>query len=282
MNKAPPYQREVNLQAVIGTHDNSVDMKSGLQTLSGISDATRLIAEALINERNVDNLTHQSNIKTKLKSTFKGSYGQNFSIVLNGKDAVNKLRRIGISTFKEIMSYVIAEALYETRLELSDKAHNRIEKIAPIVLKLIDKIRSGPLKSAHEVIEKEGVPVVIREKSKSNQTIALLTEDTAEIIKSRKDNSITEITAFITRFNIKTGNGRLQIIGEDETKAFGFSQKYNDISNSLKNQISKNLDGNNTKDEEKWSSLKIRATTIRKSDKSVIKYLIVGVENAQQ
>ena len=70
----------INFDVVIDTPENSVDMKSGLDTLQGVSDATCCIAEVILTEKTPKRQTHKRKIRTTLKQSFKGSYGHIFSL----------------------------------------------------------------------------------------------------------------------------------------------------------------------------------------------------------
>lgn len=267
---------EIKLEAVIETPDYSVDMKAGLDTLQGISDTVRHVTETILNEKNVDNLNPRSQIRTALRGTFKGSYGQNFSLIINDEDAEKRLKRIGRKTFLEIMSYIISEALHEAPLDLSDKAQARLDRLGGLVPILIQKLRKTPLRISHEVTEKFGSSVTLAHgfKTKNQFEITTLSQETAEKAKATHDNTEIELTASITRFNIKTGNGRLQPSDSDETFAFGFAQKYSDVPRTTKQRFSRNLDGNNGQLEDRWEPMRITATALKKTDGTVIKYLV--------
>ena len=63
----------INFDIEIDSPEYAVDMKSGLDTLQGVSDATRTIAESVLTDRVVRRQSYKSKVRTKLKRTFKGS-----------------------------------------------------------------------------------------------------------------------------------------------------------------------------------------------------------------
>ncbi|MNG25504.1 hypothetical protein D3C84_1103690 [compost metagenome] len=95
------------------------------------------------------------------------------------------------------------------------------------------------------------------------------------MLATRRDESLNLI-ASIRRFNTNTGNGRLQLEGEDETVAFGFRVNYRDVDFVMKKKFSENLDANNGVDVEHWEYLELVANPIRLLDGQVVKYLVVG------
>ena len=84
------------------------------------------------------------------------------------------------------------------------------------------------------------------------------------------------ISAAITKFNIHTGNGRLLIEGENETKAFGFRFDYKFVNYELKKIFTKNLDKNNGLADENKIYLQLRTHSLIKKNANIVKYLIVG------
>ncbi|WP_219927537.1 hypothetical protein, partial [Aeromonas sp. HMWF017] len=102
----------LNFDVLIDSDDYSVDMTSGLETLQGASEVTRQIAETLLTEHVPQHLTSASRVRTKLKRTFNGSYGQIYSLEINDEILGERYKRIGKKTFLELMSYFINEALY--------------------------------------------------------------------------------------------------------------------------------------------------------------------------
>lgn len=92
----------INFDVVINTTEDSVDMKSGLDTLQGVSDATRYIAETILGERVPERQTHKARVRTTLKQTFSGSYGQKFSIDIFDDKLQNRFNKIGKAVFSEL------------------------------------------------------------------------------------------------------------------------------------------------------------------------------------
>ncbi|WP_279491376.1 hypothetical protein [Aeromonas veronii] len=111
----------ITFDVVIDSDDYSVDMTSGLETLQGASEVTRQIAETLLTEHVPQHLTSASRVRTKLRRTFSGSYGQIYSLELDDDELSARYRRIGKKTFLELMSYFINEALYLETPILSKK-----------------------------------------------------------------------------------------------------------------------------------------------------------------
>lgn len=202
----------INLDVVISTTDHSVDMKTGLDTLQGISDATRKISETIIEGKIPKRLHHGSKIRTRLKRTFKGSYGQTFSLEIRGELQRKKLRRIGKSTFVELIMYFINESMYEVGSEISRKAKDLIDGMGPVADDLTQQIRSSCLPDIHEISSKFGPDVSLnyRKSAHQREEIGRFTQETAEVLQAIQSEESVDIVASITRLNINTGNGRFR------------------------------------------------------------------------
>jgi hypothetical protein len=270
----------LNLDVVIDSPDETVDMKSGLDTLQGVSDAARCIAETVLTGKVPERQNHKASVRTTLKQSFRGSYGQIFSIDTHDDKTEKKLRQIGRSAFVELIAYFLNESIYREQLfELSDKAQRVIADLGDSAEDLTKQLRLSPLKQLHEVSEKFGYGVKIRYRpSRVNQTeLAQFDRDTAKSVYAKPARDDVRIFGAITRLNINTGNGRLQVEGGVETVAFGFSVNYARVVPNIRAKLSDNLSWNNTHHEDAWVYLEITARPVQLRDGKVVKYIIKGL-----
>ncbi|MGL4352393.1 MAG: hypothetical protein ACRCTP_00270 [Aeromonas popoffii] len=266
----------LNFDVVIDSDDYSVDMTSGLETLQGASEVTRQIAETLLTEHVPQHLTGASRVRTKLKKTFSGSYGQIYSLEINDDKLDERYKRIGKNTFLELMSYFINEALYLESPVLSAKTEKFIDNMLDLEEKLIEQLRKSSLKHLHAASIHSNKSVKIRHRN-SDLTIASINKATFGTLQPKTDRNKVLIEASITRFNINTGNGRLLIKGDGNTVAFGFPSKYKEVKQAAKKKFSSNLDNNNGLPSEAWVTLKLEAHTLQLGNGQIIKYLIEKV-----
>ncbi|HCD6630742.1 hypothetical protein [Pseudomonas aeruginosa] len=268
----------VNFDVVIESPDYAVDMKSGLETLQGISDASRTITEALVTKVVPHRQTKGSPVRTTLKKTFQGSYGQNFSIDILDADAQRELRRLGHEVFIELLTYFMHEAVYVESPELSDRAQTALEELGDASEELMLQLRQSPMTNIHKVVDRYDYSVKIRYKKRALEprVVADFNERTSAALSPMQDPNIVELTASITRLNINTGNGRLLLLGEDETVAFGFASGYQFVGYDAKKRFSENLNYNNGRERENWRHFRIDARPLRLPDGRVIKYFITG------
>ncbi|ELN6883740.1 hypothetical protein ACSTKO_08860 [Vibrio parahaemolyticus] len=275
----------ISFDVVIASDDYSVDMNSGLDTLKGASEATRQIATTILEERVPERLSSESKVRTNLKKSFKGSFGQQFSIDIYDVDVQKRLNKIGKKAFVELISYFINEALYQESLELSPKAKKVLKDLGvKLEEKLIKQLQRSSLDHLHTVSNNfnQDVKLRYRQSRDKQTTLAKVDRATHATLKPRTDRTKRDITASITRLNINTGNGRLQIQGADETVAFGFpvTKKYLELKVAAKTPFSENLHTNNSRPREEWETLQLRVHTQTTSTGRVIKYIIEGIVDA--
>lgn len=268
----------INFDVVIGTPDYEVDMKAGLDTLQGISDATRTIAETLLTGRVPQRKTYKSDVRTTLKKSFRGSYGQIFSLDITDYELQKEYRKIGNSAFSELMSFFMKEALDLETDKLSDKAERLVDNLGDNAERLVRQLRTSIMKNAHEASKKFGydVKVSFRKSAAEKVLIAKFDRTTAHALEAERSPHRITVFASVRRFNTNTGNGRLQLRGEEETVAFGFATAYKDVTFETKKKFSENLDNNNGINVDHWDYLEMEVYPIRLFDDRVIKYIVAG------
>lgn len=269
----------VNFDAVIDTPEYAVDMKSGLTTLAGTSDAIRCIGETVLTGEVPKRQTYKGSVRTLLRSTFSGSYGQIFSLEIHNDELRSKLQEIGHLAFSEVIAHYFSQAIYqEYPHELSQRAIDVIADLEDVSEALLEQLRKSAIRNAHEVSRKFRKNLKIRYRhNRDNQTVlATYTSETAKLLEAKKSKEILDLTVVITRLNIHTGNGRLQIEGHDETIAFGFGIEYKAVKLQAKKIFSKNLDDNNGVEKEHWKYIALSATPVALRNGKVIKYIIRG------
>ncbi|WP_104047691.1 hypothetical protein [Vibrio jasicida] len=277
----------VNFDVWIESEDFSVDMNTGLETLRGASEVTRKVAGTLLNEKVPKQLMAENKVRTKLRKNFKGSFIQTFSLEIEDVELKARFRRIGKVTFTELVSYFIHEALYLESEELTKKAKNVLDNLGDdLSEELISELRVSALSHLHAVSTHFGKDVKLRYRQNRDkqQILATIDRSTGATLKPKTNRNSLEIEASITRLNINTGNGRLQLRGADETVAFGFplQVKFIEQNRALKQKFSDNLHVNNGlgADRENWKTLRLKAHTQTTSSGRIIKYIIEGIFDA--
>ncbi|RKT91740.1 UNVERIFIED_ORG: hypothetical protein C7432_3142 [Pantoea allii] len=269
----------VNYDVIIESGTDEVDMEYGIATLGGTSEVTCLLAEAILRKRIIRRRTHVNPARAVLKKNFTGSYGQNFDLIINEPELVAELRKISKPVFNEVMGYFIAQSLYLDAGDVSDEAESVIEGLSDIEDELIDRIRA-PLKRMHEINIKKNYDIQLNYKQRNldkMRVIKLTTATATNLFHSSIAGRPEEIRAYITRFNARTGNGRLVLEGEDDTVAFGFYSPLRIIQLEQKRMVSANLHTNNAAQAGRYTYLTLRVSRVNINSGETIKYLIHSV-----
>lgn len=266
----------IDLDLVIATKEDSIDMKSGLTTMQGVSDAVRCIAEGVLAEKVPERQTSKSNVRTSLKKSFKGSYGQIFSLDIHDEHLKKRLSRIGHTVFIEVIGYFISEALYKEPEPISARAEEVVDNLGETAEKIVQQLRVSSLENIHDISIKFNHDVLIRHRINRDRQklIASFDKNSATALHAAIGTREADLSVVVTRLNIHTGNGRIQIEGENETTPFGFARSYQEIATRFKKIFSHNLDYNNGIAPDKWRYLRIAALPVKLKDGRIIKYII--------
>jgi len=266
----------VDLDVVIDSPDYSVEMKAGLKTLQGSSDAIRTISETVLSGNIPERKTFKGKVRTLLKASFSGSYGQIFTLDIPDQTLRARYGEIGWETFTEVISFFLNDSVYKETERLSDAAKKLIEELGETAEELTKHLRFSAMKNIHDASYKFNYDVKIRfRKNRDDQKIlAKFDRATGSTLAAKLDRQEFDISSAITRLNINTGNGRLQILDEKETTAFGFGMEYKSINLKAKKILSDNLDVNNGLEDENRVYLKLRVRALRIRDGKVVKYFI--------
>jgi len=270
----------LSFDAVVNTEENEIDMKAGLNTFAGASDGVRCIIETIVTEKVPERQTHKGKVRTILKHSFKGSYGIAFSVELCDPKFETRFQKIKKATYAELVSYYLNEAMYEHVEDLSPEAQEIVDRLGEKKSDdLISQLRKSALENMHDISLKFNHDVKLRYRfSRDRQLVlAAFNQETAKVLDAGESKEIIDIVAGITRFNTKTGNGRLQLKDELETVAFGFNTEYANVKFEAKKRFSVNLDKNNGVPKDKWDFLKLSVSPIKLKDGKVVKYIVKGI-----
>ncbi|HAS6193429.1 TPA: hypothetical protein I7169_14170 [Vibrio vulnificus] len=271
----------MKLDLIIKTEEHAVDMKTGLETISGASEAVRSVVEAALTDNVSQRTTSANKIRNKMMESFEGSYGLVFEVGTEDPELKAKLSSIGSETMSQVISYFMSEALYIDSPPLSLEATRVISNISENTQEsLVEKLRRSPLQNAVSVPSSYGYEVVLKTHIGrfEKRDIITLSHGSKTNLSPRPNREVIRFRACITRLNINTGNGRLLIEGESDTVAFGFPSAYKEVRVAAKKRFSENLDKNNGVSSDQWEYIDIVATTLRQKSGHIIKYLISGFE----
>jgi len=260
--ESPPYTKSIN-------------MKDGLLTFHGMVDIALTITQTVAHEKVPKQKTYKDDVRADMLDSFLGSYGLNFEITAD-KEADKALKPLGEKVVIELISYFLAEALNQTPPNLSKKAEAVVKKLDKVGIELIAEIKGRMMRSAHQMLVNHGYDTKLRYRQTPTikKEIQTLNQSTFDTLSAKVNPTPKVIEAVITRFNILTGNGRLQLKGEVDTHAFGFNA-YKGVASTTKSLISKNLSDNTTiVDPKKLIFLKLSVKAQERSDGKVVKYMV--------
>lgn len=181
------------------------------------------------------------------------------------------------SVFSEVMGYFMLEAMYLRARQVSPEATVIINDLSDIADELIDRIRA-PLIRMHKINLQKNYEIELNYKKPADkESIIRLTETTASnLTDSKVSGQRFDIRAMITRFNARTGTGRLVLEGEDDTIAFGFSSPLRNIPADQKSNVSLNLHTNNGLNDN-YTYLTLNVSQVVGFGDVIVKYLIHSV-----
>lgn len=268
----------INLDLIIDAEEDAVDMKAGLETMQGVSDAIRCTTEAILTGITPKRQSHKGKVRTSLKKSFRGSYGHIFSLDIHDDSLQKNLNKIGRPAFIELLTYFISESLYSDTKQLSPKAQKALDALGETSNEVVKQLRVSALENIHEISLKFNHDVKIRHRqSRDKQTvIAKFDRKTAKVLQATQSEQKIDLIVSVTRLNIYTGNGRLQRKDHNETVAFGFGIEYKEVSIKAKKIFSENLNHNNGISSDNWNFLKVSASPITLKDGKIIKYIVKG------
>ncbi|MDM3390903.1 hypothetical protein OGV29_19205 [Citrobacter sp. Cb013] len=264
----------VNYDVVIKSGNDAVEMNAALETLSGARDVACLLAEAILRKKVVYKITASSPATAVLHQSFKSSYGQNFELVINDKKLNARLTEMTNSVFVEVMSFYISEALYIQNPPLSSKAVEYIKELEDIEDDIVGRIRN-PLKQMHKINYRNRYDIEFNYKGaeRKRKIVTLNTNTGDNLVYTETKRESIEIIAVVTRFNSRTGNGRIVLQGENDTVAFGFYMPFGAVPGNQKKLMSHNL-YTNTGRREDYVFLRMIVSRVVIKNGDTVKYLV--------
>lgn len=279
---------EVNLDLVVQTQENQeMDMQYGLDTLMGASDSVGLIAETILT-KHLKKRTHASKVRTRLKGSFKGSYGQKFSIRVEDKALVKRLEKIGRDTFVRAISYIISDALYlndekappEDIQQLIDELDDNIDNDENNnYTKLIEKLED-PLKRLHYMPTFFQSPVSFRYRKRGElpKELVKFNADTIEnITESYTSDNDSIFECIVFRVHNRTGNGRVYIKETEEVVSFSLGSEVGAVRRKQIKKLSQNATDNAELKTENGKTLQLSAKQIRLKSGKLVRLIVSGI-----
>lgn len=270
---------EIKLAVTFESPQNDVDMYYGLSSLLGACSATAIVADTMLTGGVPKRKTHKSKVRNRLKQSAKGSFIQHFTLQIKDKSAMKTFRKIGKSTFSEVMTYFFYEGLFLEVPKLSKEAEAVIESLEKVEEELKDTLKE-PLKQLHDASKKYHYKTVLSyTKPGGWKTIAKLDDSTVKNLTDvHEEPALETFFVRVSRFNTYTLNGRLVIKDAEETVAFSLHELPRKKELAQSRLITENLHNNNNGGvDDEYQYLKITAKKLVLPTGAVVKYLITDV-----
>jgi hypothetical protein len=258
---------------------NLLEMNAGSKTFLGTSDATVLIANAIVNSEVPKKINKAEGIRTIFKNNFDGSFGQNFILSLTGDEQIQRYNELGDRAFSEVMRYYISKCLRLDFVPTTESAMNKIRELRGIEMDLVRRLRE-PLLNMHKAVESQGYRVELSTKRNDRRIkVATIDSVTLQNLNRRYESpQKTYISAIITRFNALTGTGRLLMDRDSGSISFRHAVRWDYITQEQKSKFSRNLDDNNRRGGDYFSPIRMEVTEITDNTGDLVQYLIHGVD----
>ena len=201
-----------------------LDMYYGAESLFEFSRFLRIALHALVNNEVIEKATSSKGFSLELSHSKKSSYIQDI-ILFAHQQKDNILVGIGGGALYDLLKWSVYNALGKGK-EYFDKITNRKAKQA--ITKLIENNAEVDLELVLEKILRKSLSPVksqllnIELSIGRNKEIYTFTEDELNYLETEViESEIEVVSAMITRFNARTGTGRLAL--SQDGKSYGFT-----------------------------------------------------------
>lgn len=215
---------------------DGLDMYYGSRSLKGIAETIVIATHGIVNEKYISKTTAAKGFKSTFKSSFEGSFKQRFKITFTNQKTINKILEITPKSYIELLKHSIHEAIgspFSLTRQRSRKTFDRMYFSEDITHRLIPS-----LKEVHAPIKQQGYKATLYAAQTSIATFNKRSLDylEEEIVSPQRE----ELEVGISRFNARTGTGRLITDIDEESYSFIPDAK---LSKAIKRSLIDSLQG---------------------------------------
>lgn len=195
---------------------DGLDMYYGSRSMQGMAETIAIATHGIVNEKFISHTTAAKGFKGSFKSSFEGSFKQRFRVSFTTPQTVSKLNDLGVKSYIELLKHTIHEAIgtpfglaRRTARKKFDKMYfseDVTHRIFPALREVHAPIKYQGYKATLFVAQ---TPIVVFNK----RSLEYLEEE----IRS-DDREVLEVG--ISRFNARTGTGRLIANIDEESYSF--------------------------------------------------------------
>lgn len=184
---------------------DGLDMYHGSKSLLGISEAIAISTHGIVNGSFISKTPYVKGFKNDFKTSFEGSFKQRFRVTFTEQKTISKIIEITPKSYIELLKFSINSVL-GTESELQRRGARKTFSKMYYSEDISSRLRSS-LKDAHAPIKRQGYKATLYA---ANTPIAELNQNTLDYLEQEIYSPEREtLTVGISRFNARTGTGRL-------------------------------------------------------------------------
>lgn len=195
---------------------DGLDMYYGARSMQGVAETVVVATNGIVNGKYSSKTSAAKGFKSTFKSSFEGSFKQRFKIVFDNQKTMASLLEITPKSYIELLKHTIHSAI-GNRVDLvrrsSRKAFEKMYFSEDITHRLFSS-----LKEVHAPIKHQGYKATLYA---AQTPIITFDKGTLEYLEEEIVSHDREVLlAGISRFNARTGTGRLITDLEEESYSF--------------------------------------------------------------
>uniref|UniRef100_A0A7C2AYC7 DUF7946 domain-containing protein n=1 Tax=Pseudomonas graminis TaxID=158627 RepID=A0A7C2AYC7_9PSED len=195
---------------------DGLDMYYGSKSLQGLSEAISIATHGIVNKAYISRSTARKGIKIDFKTSFIGSFKQRFKVIFNSDRSVANIHDLTAKSYIELLQYTIGQVVGDnweinrrTALKNFEKMYFSEDITHRLTTSLLD---------AHLPVKYQGYKATLYA---AQTPIATFDQNTLSYLEEEITNpEPEELTIGISRFNARTGTGRL--VEEYNGESFSF------------------------------------------------------------
>lgn len=215
---------------------DGLDMYYGSRSMQGVAETIIIATHGIVNERYISKTNAAKGFKSTFKAGFEGSFKQRFKITFTNSKTISKIIDITPKSYIELLKHAIHEPIGSpTQLirRNSKKAFEKMYFSEDITHRLFPA-----LKEVHTPIKHQGYKATLLA---AQTPIAVFNNRSLEYLEEELVSPAREIlVASISRFNARTGTGRLITEIDDDSFSFIPDTK---LSKAIKRSLIDSLQG---------------------------------------
>ena len=195
---------------------NGLDMYYGSRSMQGIAESIVIATHGIVNEKYISKTTAAKGFKSTFKSSFEGSFKQRFKITFTDPKTISKITDITPKSYIELLKHSIHEAI-GTPTELTRRGSKDTFKKMYFSQDITHRLFPS-LKEVHAPIKQQGYKAVLYA---AQTQIAIFNKKSLDYLEEEIISPAREqLIIGISRFNARTGTGRLITDIDEESYSF--------------------------------------------------------------